>query len=586
MRLPPILLLAVLLSFAVAAAEAPTDEVPYTVSLEGVEDEGLAAKIREGSRLFGLVDHPPPGMIALERRGEADRLRIVEVLRSQGFYDAQADIAIDRQRKPVAITITVTAGRCTRILRWTTVPDLGIAAGDVGIEPEMPAVAETVIRAEGRLLQLLAGRAHPLARVLDRRVVVDHGTLGMTVTETVEPGPVARFAAPTIRGPAGVDRRWVENRLPWRPGDLFDPAKLEEFRKALANSGLFGTVAVSAGDALDADGLLPVHVDLAERPGRSAGLGLVYSTAEGPQGQAFWEHRNLLGAAERLRLTALGGRQRSLLLADYRAPDSFGRDRDLLADVSYEDQDTEAFRARTAAISGGLGWRLSSIWSLSGALSAEHIDDFGGGTGGRIYDLLSVPLTARRDTTDSPLDPTSGGLTSLELRPYQQITGAGRQFTRLDIKQTEHLPLLDRGRLVLALRGEVGSYLDSKAFELPVEKRFYAGGGDSLRGYRLHFAGPLTSLGQPAGGRSLLAMGGEIRIKVSEDIGLVPFFEGANVFAEPFPQLDKRLFYGSGLGLRYYTPFGPVRADIGLPLHRRPGVDDAFQIYLSLGQAF
>lgn len=586
MRLQPSILFAVLLLYSAVRAEVPTDAVPYTVSLEGVEDGDLAAIIRDGSRLVGLADHPPPGMIALDRRVEADRQRIAELLRSQGFYDGQVEMAIDRQSNPVVVTITVAPGRLTRIVQWRTVPDLGISQADIGIEPEMPAVAQTVIGAEGRLLQLLARRAHPLAQVVDRLVVVDHAALSMAVTETVDPGPIARFAEPTVRAPAQVDRQWIENRVPWGRGDAFDPAKLEEFRKILANSGLFGTVAVRAGEALDADGLLPVRVDLTERPGRSAGLGLVYSTAEGPEGQAFWEDRDLLGAMERLRLTALGGREHSLLLADYRAPDAVARDRDLLADASLEAQDTEAFRARTAAVSGGIGWRLSSVWSLSGALSAEHIDDFGGGTGGRIYDLLSLPLTARRDTTDSPLDPTSGGLTNLELRPYQQVTGAGRQFTRLDVRQTEHFSLPDRGWLVLALRGEVGSFLDSKAFELPVEKRFYAGGGDTLRGYRLNFAGPLTSQGQPAGGRSLLALGGELRIKVAEDIGFVPFFEGANVFASPFPQLNKRLFYGSGLGIRYYTPFGPIRGDIGMPLHRRPGVDGAFQIYLSLGQAF
>ncbi|HIJ63337.1 MAG TPA: BamA/TamA family outer membrane protein, partial [Rhodospirillaceae bacterium] len=492
MRLLPIAVIASLLLGPGVLAQPPSDTVAYAVSLQGVEDDGLAEAIRDGSRLFGLVEQQPPGMIALARRADEDRRRIAEVLRAEGYYDAGLDIAIDRQAQPVAVTVTVDPGQRTRLVAWTTSPDLGITGGDVGVLPGMPAVSQAVIAAEGRMLQLLALRAHPLAKVVDRQVVVDHATLGMTVTEQVDPGPLARFAAPSIAGLVGVDRRWVENRVPWQPGDLFDPAKIEALRKALAGSGLFAAVAVNTGEALDADGRLPIRVTLTERPDRSTGFGVVYSTSEGPQGQAFWEARNLLGAAERLRLTALGGRQRSLLLADWRQPDRFGRDRDLLADVSYERQDTEAFRARTAAVSGGIGWRLSPVWSLSGAVSLEHIDDSGGGTGAGIFDLLSVPLTARRETSDNLLDPASGGLGSVELRPYQEITGAGRRFTRLDIKQTAHFEVLDRRRVILALRGEVGSYLNSKAVDLPVEKRFYAGGGGSLRGYRLGFAGPLT----------------------------------------------------------------------------------------------
>jgi translocation and assembly module TamA len=174
----------------------------------------------------------------------------------------------------------------------------------------------------------------------------------------------------------------------------------------------------------------------------------------------------------------------------------------------------------------------------------------------------------------------------LQVRPYADVTGGFRQFTRVQAQQTLHFALFDEPRTIWALWGDAGSYLNSKTVDLPAGKRFYAGGGGSVRGYRLYYAGPLNARGQPAGGRSLLGFGSEFRVKVTDSIGIVPFFEGANVASTPTPRLDQRLFYGAGLGFRYYTPIGPIRADLAIPLERRKGVDDAYQIYLSLGQAF
>lgn len=567
-------------------SRADDQAVPYAVDLLGVEDEGLVADIKEASRLFSLAERPPPGIIALRRRADEDRDRVDEVLRSHGYYDGKVAIAIDEQVAPAKVTVRVEPGPPTRLQSWSVEPESGIGPAEVGLELDGPAVAADVVKAEGALLRRLAARSHPLAKVEARQVVVDHASHAMRVTERIEAGPFCRFAAPTIGGLTGVDPDWVRNRVPWRPGDPFDPAKIEALRKALSESGLFRTIHLAIGQELDAQGLLPVVVELAERPGRSVGAGLVYSTAEGPGAQSFWEDRNLFGAAERLRLTGLASRPRYLALADYRAPDYFGRDKDLLGDLSYEQLNSEAFYSRTESISGGVGWRVSPVWTLSAALALEHDTDHQGGTPAQAFDLASLPVTARRDTTDSILDPTTGGVTTFEVRPYVEVTDAHRQFTRLEMHQTEHFTLLDDPRTILAFWGDLGSYLDSKTIDLPADKRFYAGGGGSVRGYRLRYAGALNSQGQPAGGRSLLGFGSELRLKVTDSFGVAPFFEGANVYATPRPQFAQRLFLGTGLGLRYYTSFAPLRLDFAVPLHRRAGIDDAYEIYVSLGQAF
>ena len=78
----------------------------------------------------------------------------------------------------------------------------------------------------------------------------------------------------------------------------------------------------------------------------------------------------------------------------------------------------------------------------------------------------------------------------------------------------------------------------------------------------------------------------EGRYRISEDVEAVSFFDAGNVYARSLPQLDQRLLKALGVGMRYHTPIGPLRADIAFPLDRRAGQDDEFEIYLSIEQAF
>jgi translocation and assembly module TamA len=121
--------------------------------------------------------------------------------------------------------------------------------------------------------------------------------------------------------------------------------------------------------------------------------------------------------------------------------------------------------------------------------------------------------------------------------------------------------------------------------EIPADIRFYAGGGGSIRGYAYQSVGP-TQNNEPIGGRSLITMSAELRIKITEKMGLVAFVDGGSAFESAFPDFEETLQWGGGLGFRYFTAIGPLRLDVGIPINRRAGIDDSFQIYVSIGQAF
>jgi len=140
-------------------------------------------------------------------------------------------------------------------------------------------------------------------------------------------------------------------------------------------------------------------------------------------------------------------------------------------------------------------------------------------------------------------------------------------------------------RYVLAGRATLGSLVGEDTDNIPADKRFYAGGGGSIRGYEFQSVGPLDADGDPLGGRSLIELNAEVRVRVTEQIGLVPFVDGGMVFDSIYPDFDEDLRWAGGLGVRYFTAFGPLRMDIAVPLNKRE-FDDSFQFYISLGQAF
>jgi translocation and assembly module TamA len=141
------------------------------------------------------------------------------------------------------------------------------------------------------------------------------------------------------------------------------------------------------------------------------------------------------------------------------------------------------------------------------------------------------------------------------------------------------------GRYVAALRVATGSILGAGSVpDVPADRRFYAGGGGSVRGYAYQGVGPKDANGQPTGGLSLAEASVEMRIGITDTIGIVPFVDAGAVSEEDYPDFSGTKV-GAGLGLRYLTPFGPLRLDAAVPVNPDPD-DPDFAIYAGIGQAF
>ncbi len=577
------------------AAEPFTEQTPgiaYDVSIAGVPESDLLELLESSSQLVALKDRPPATSGALRHRANNDVERLQKTLRSDGFYAAQVRYDIDHDTKPVKITVEVSTGIQYLLadydVRYENSPppeaDVRPDLEDLGLHIGMPARAPAILAAQRSLLDTLAGRGYPLAKVLDRKTFVDHGTTTMTASLAVDAGPFARFGPMTIEGLSTVEEDYVRGLIAWTEGEPYDRAKVDATRGALSKTGLFASVGLTPKTEVGPDGKLPMTAALVEGKHRSIGFGTSFSTGEGLGGEVFWEHRNFFERNERLRLTLTGAEIEQALEADFRKPGFLKRDQVLLANVTASNRNTDAFEEQSLSGAVGLERPLGENWRVSGGVSGEYsiLEDE---QGEETFQLFGLPVRGARDTTVELLNPTRGTRLKLALTPYLGKDSDNLLFAVATATGSAYYAVDRDRRFVLAGRAKMGSILGEETKSVPANKRFYAGGGGSIRGFEFQSVSPLDSENDPLGGRSIVELNAEVRFRVTERVGLVPFVDGGMVSDSSYPDFDQTFRWAAGLGGRYFSDFGPLRVDLAVPLNKR-NIDDGFQFYISLGQAF
>jgi translocation and assembly module TamA len=590
---------------AVPAARAQDDGAPtpgaapgvaYTVVISGVVENDIALLLRESSQLVALRERPPASLAGLRRRAEDDSTRLVEALRSKGFYAATVTANVDAGASPARVDVAVETGVLYLLgefaIHYADAADRqGLVEDleDLGLHLGVPAEGATVVAAQERLIRCLAERGRPLARVLDRRVTVDHADATMRVELRVDPGLPARLGRAEFRGTKAVEPAYLQRLVPWAEGAVFDQRMVDQLRTRLWTTDLFGTVTILPFGSPSADGTLPVIVDVTERAARTISAGANFSTDRGVGGDVSWEHRNLFGEQESLAFRAAGDFVEQSLTADFRKPNVGRYEQAALANAAAIRHDTDAYRERTVTTFVGIERKFARVWSgrvgpsLDYSVLNDNDDD---NAGEETFLIGGLPASVTRDTTDNALDPTQGTRLTAGLTPSVGTLERDITFLTQELGGSAYLSVMTEDRVVLAGRFRLASLLGAETDELPASKRIYGGGGGSVRGYAFESLGPLDSENDPLGGRSAIEVGFETRVRVTDDFGLVPFVEGGNVFDAAVPRLGETLQWAAGLGARYFTRVGPLRLDLAFPINGRDGVDSFFEFYVSLGQAF
>nr|NGX44813.1 Translocation and assembly module TamA [Candidatus Anoxychlamydiales bacterium] len=184
------------------------------------------------------------------------------------------------------------------------------------------------------------------------------------------------------------------------------------------------------------------------------------------------------------------------------------------------------------------------------------------------------------------LNPTHGQTIIYRAQPFKNTINSSKYFFKQTLIYNLYIPLEKNRNFILAIRMTLGSIFGANVFDLPLTKLFLGGSDDDLRGYKYRTVSPLDSNNDPIGGRSAIYFTFEPRIRLTEKIGLVPFTDLGVVSFKEHPSVNEKWFKSVGIGLRYFSFFGPIRLDVAFPLDRRRAIDPRYKIYVSVGQTF
>jgi len=529
-------------------------------------------------------------------RTDLDHLR--QLYRSRGYYEARVghDLELPADGDRLRVVVYVDEGSPVRVESVT------VGLGGVQLPPEerhlvlsrVPIQRGDVFTQDAyeRTTTYLRTyyREHGFARVrVTRAAEVDVARHTASVVYDVDSGPPSVFGDVRISATRGVDRDVVRREVAFKPGEPFKQSLVERTRANLLALRLFRSVRIDEDRSHDPR--VRVTIRVAEGTSHEVRLGVGYDTEEQIRGLASWRDYDFLGGARQLGFTARASLLRRTVAADFvqpHFPGSHDRIRVVLSD-SQEDEDT--YTNDRARLAPRIEWEAlpnltpyafyrieyDSLSTVKPAVKARFPAI------APANELLSgLGFGVDWNSTDDLLDPARGWVMSGSIEPVGGLLGGEVEFLRLIAEGRWYQPL--PRQFLGAFRLRIGAADPSGGKDVPLFERFYAGGINSVRGYERRHVGPLVG-GDPIGGRTVVETSAELRHPVTEKIGAAVFVDGGQVSLRTFDFPFDRLRYGAGFGVRYRSPVGPLRLDLGFPVEPPPG-DARWQVHVSIGQTF
>ena len=617
----------------VASAHAQTDD--DDVRVDAIRFEGVEAF--DASELRALMATRATGWLpwaeeeAFDREDfEMDLDRLVAFYHENGYVEARIaafDVSLDDEGGSVELTIVVDEGDpetveavrlegfdpLDRSLRQQLEGELPLRAGAVRTANDVQAAVDMAKRA----LQS-DGLAYATVVASESEGATEDSVV---ITLRATPGLRTRFGEVSVNGNTSVSADVIRRQLAFTPGDRFRLSDLITTQRRLYDLQLFQFANVEPMLDTDARTDVPVRITVAESEPRQVRFSVGYGTEERERIEAGWQHRNFFGGARTVDFEAKWSGLDRGVRAHLAQPAVFGARQTLSLDAqrwfadepAYELDTTGGRLSLTRDVSGidpvtGRGADMAVAASLAYeyedyAIANAALEDLsfrddlialgldprtGAGRGA----LVALAFDFRRSTTRDLLDASEGYMVTVHLEQagawlpgdfnYVELSGEGRHYLTLG------------RRAVLATRVRAGwlATPEDGLTGIPFFKRYFLGGSTNLRGWGRYEVSPLSGSGLPLGGERFVSLSAELRVAAWGDLGLVGFVDAGNAWADR-AQDSGGLRYNVGPGLRYATPIGPVRVDLGYQLNPIEGllVDGEpqprrWRIHFSLGQAF
>ena len=547
-------------------------------------------------------------------RARADEELLQRMLRVYGYYDARITRSVVQtatdtdgdgtNESPPKVRFDINPGTRYRfgaidLGALDTAPDAAMLRSAFEVQPGDFMSSDKIVEEQFDLDTALGESGYVFAEIQSPELLVDHARVEGDLSMAVTPNGKYEFGTVNSNLPDFLSGRHLATIARFDPGDTYQRSLELDLRRAITATGLVSSVSITPREVVAPSngnpGRVDLDVELTEAELRTIAGAIGYGSEEGFRIEASWEHRNFFPPEGLVRVRGIAGTQEQLAGVTFRRNNFGGRDRILNIDAYASTIDSPAFDARTVALLATYE-RISTLlfqkplsWSTGLELVATQerppaID--GVAQPRQTYFVAALPQYAQIDTSDDLLDPTEGFRLAGRISPeVSRNNGVESFYLRGRVDGSYYQQVTEK--VVLAGRAAYGAIPGTALVNIAPSRRYYAGGGGSVRGYGFREIGPRDELGEPSGGRSVLELAAEARIRtgfLDGAVSVVPFVDAGTVGTGLTPDLGE-FRIGAGVGVRYHTGFGPIRLDVGVPLN--PGPDDSpVAVYISLGQAF
>jgi outer membrane protein assembly complex protein YaeT len=565
-------------------------------------------------------------------RFEADLKRVVAFYRDRGYPDAKVtsfDVKMNDKQDAVAVTVTVDEGEPIVVERIDYEGFEGVLPPDhlTELKTKMPLKARAPVdralaqASREAALDEVKDHGYPYATV---RLTESPGSSDRSrvLTLSVTPGTLARYGDVEIVGNSSVSDDVIRRQMIVRPGRLFRLSTMQESQRRLYGLETFQFVNIEAQlPEGEQPTTVPIKTVLTEGKHRKVNFGVGYGSEEKARVSIDWRHVNFYGGARTLQIQSQYSKLNQGVRVNFKQPYFFGpRSSVLLTGQSWRTNEPAyvlntnggrvtfergfARRGPFAQRSGTTSVSLAYIGEFQSyrvsdealhtpgflkTLIALGLDPLNGEARGL---LSSLAFELRRSTSDSTIDAKQGYVVSTHVEQAGGLFGGDFEFTEAIVEGRYYVPIA--GRAVLAAKARGGSIgrIGGDNLTVPFYRRYFLGGANSLRGWGRFEVSPLFE-GVMVGGHSMFESSAELRAPVWGNLSAVLFADAGNVWNNAWDFNFNDLKYDVGPGLRYLTPIGPLRADLGFQLNRVAGllIDGKpetrhFRFHFSIGQAF
>ncbi|HLF09995.1 MAG TPA: autotransporter assembly complex family protein [Gammaproteobacteria bacterium] len=544
---------------------------------------GLDDQLRENVLAYLDLDEEPcdAPQWRIQREYQAAPDDVASALEALGFYAVETTGTLDLAADCWRAELIVQPGEPVRIRTLDLVVD-GDAAGDSAftraLEESSLRVGETLNhgnyeRLKRRWSDLGLERGYPESRLAANRIDVYPEELAADIVLHLESGTRYRFGQVEIHQDILTDRL-IRAYLPFQPADPYDNRQLTELYVALSDSGYFQTIDVRPLQADSERKEIPVSITLTPAPRRLITYGVGFSTDTGPRLQLGRNNRRWNERGHQFGVNAQLSTVISEVTANYRFPFGNPRTEWINFDAGTKREDTESAQSKSLQFGARRVVDTPRRWTRTQMLSLlieefEVADQVGRSR------LLMPGIDWSRIRADNAIRPRQGSKLDLELRGAGDGLGSDTSFAQV-IAEGKWIWSLPNAARVL-VRSQVGTTWASSFDELPASVRFFAGGDNSVRGYKFKELGPVDATGKVIGGSSLITASFEYEQPLRERWSLAFFVDSGNAFEGS--TFDVRT--GVGIGARWQSPLGPIRIDLAQPVHDAATND--VRLHISLG---